>query len=366
MTPSERYQADLHRDDFSQDSAQAQAVIHLQRLFDDLTRPVQEPPRLNFWKKLTGQQPAQPISVRGLYLWGGVGRGKTYLMDVFYQSLPFDNKLRVHFHHFMQRVQADLQALKGQVDPLKKVAATLAKEARVICFDEFFVSDITDAMILGTLFEYLFAEGTVLVATSNIVPDQLYRNGLQRARFIPAIELIKRHCEVVNVDSGVDYRLRTLQQANLYHWPLNTAANTALTDYFNRLNAGETRWDHAICVNHRSLTALAEGAGVLYIDYQQLCCTARSQLDYIELARRYHTVIVANVSAMGADSEDAARRFIALIDEFYERQVKIIMSAAVPMNKLYGQGRLSFEFQRCLSRLIEMQSYEYLAREHLA
>lgn len=366
MSPSARYQVDLQRADFIEDGAQQLAVRHLQRLFDELLLPVATMPKANFWQKITGQHPEPPPTINGLYFWGGVGRGKTYLMDTFYDCLPFDNKLRVHFHHFMQRIHTDLQQLKGQVDPLKVVAANLVQQTRIICFDEFFVTDITDAMILGTLFEYLFAEGMILVATSNIPPDDLYRNGLQRARFLPAIDLIKRHCDVVNVDSGVDYRLRTLQQANLYHWPITAEASASLTEYFADLSGGEARWEQEISVNNRALQTIAESEDVLYMDYEELCCTPRSQLDYIELAHRYQTVIMANVVAMGPETSDATRRFIALVDEFYERRVKLIVSASVPMNKLYQSGRLEFEFQRTLSRLIEMQSQEYLVQEHLA
>ena len=369
MSPSERYQADLRQPDFIHDSAQALAVRHLQRLFDDLLQPVPSAAQPSFWQKLTGQEPKPAVAITGLYFWGGVGRGKTYLMDTFYDCLPFENKLRIHFHHFMQRVHTELQSLKGQADPLKEVAANLAKETRIICFDEFFVSDITDAMILSTLFECLFELGVILVATSNIPPDDLYRNGLQRARFLPTIALIKQHCSIVNVDSGVDYRLRTLQQANLYHWPLSAEVTGELTQYFADLSGsergGEARWEQAVSVNHRSLMTIAESADVLYIEYEELCCTPRSQQDYIELAHRYHTVIMANVTAMGPETSDAARRFIALVDEFYERRVKLIISAAVPMADLYSSGRLEFEFQRCLSRLIEMQSHEYLSQEHL-
>ncbi|PSJ46697.1 cell division protein ZapE [Zobellella endophytica] len=363
MTPSKKYQADLSRTDFVRDAAQANAVAQLQRLYDELMTP-REPPRLNLWQKLTGKQ-APPPGIRGLYFWGGVGRGKTYLVDTFYDCLPFDNKLRVHFHRFMVRVHDELKTLKGQSDPLKIVAERLARDARVICFDEFFVSDITDAMILGTLFQYLFGHGVILVATSNIPPDELYRNGLQRARFLPAIALIKANCEVVNVDSGIDYRLRTLEQAEIYHAPLDAQARTNLEQYFARLTNEPGNWGGTIEINHRRLKTVAEGDGVLYIEFQELCCTPRSQLDYIELARCYHSVLLANVVPMGLDSDDAARRFIAMVDEFYERHVKLIISAAVPMEQLYGQGRLSFEFRRCLSRLTEMQSHEYLAREHL-
>ncbi|GGB36561.1 cell division protein ZapE [Oceanisphaera marina] len=365
MTPSKQYQADLSRDDFVHDSAQANAVAHLQRLFDELLAQPPAAPKPSFWQRLTGHVSQPEHSIQGLYFWGGVGRGKTYLMDTFYRCLPFDNKLRIHFHRFMLRVHDELQSLKGQVDPLKQVAERLASQTKIICFDEFFVSDITDAMILGTLFDYLFERGVILVATSNIPPDELYRNGLQRARFLPAIELIKQHCEVVNVDSGVDHRLRTLTQAEIYHSPLDAQARLNLDNYFSRLSSGSGEWEREIEVNHRSLPTLASGEGVLYIDFQQLCCTARSQHDYIELAQRYHTVLLANVQTMGQDCDDAARRFIAMVDEFYERHVNLIISAAVPMGQLYGQGRLEFEFKRCLSRLTEMQSHEYLAREHL-
>ncbi|NHI01174.1 cell division protein ZapE [Oceanimonas sp. MB9] len=365
MTPSSKYQADLTRPDFVHDPAQAEAVSHLQRLYDELTAPPAVTPRPSLWQRLTGRAEAPAATIRGLYFWGGVGRGKTYLVDTFYDCLPFERKLRVHFHRFMVRVHDELQSLKGQADPLKIVAERLARDARVICFDEFFVSDITDAMILGTLFEYLFGHGVILVATSNIPPDQLYRNGLQRARFLPAIALIKANCDIVNVDSGTDYRLRTLQQAEIYHHPLDAQASANLEQYFARLCNEPGRWGADIEVNHRRLSTIAEGDGVLYIGFDALCQTARSQLDYIELARCYHTVLLAEVQPMDGNTDDAARRFIAMVDEFYERHVKLIISAAVPMTDLYGEGRLNFEFRRCLSRLTEMQSHEYLAREHL-
>ncbi|ART80824.1 cell division protein ZapE [Oceanisphaera avium] len=366
MSPQQRYQADLARPDFMQDDTQALAVQHLQRLFNDLQKPQPVAPKASFWQKITQQSPPRPQPVQGVYLWGGVGRGKTYLMDTFYDCLPFPNKLRVHFHHFMQQVHQDLTELQGQADPLQAVAAQIAARTRIICFDEFFVSDITDAMILGTLFEYLFAESITLVATSNIPPDDLYRHGLQRSRFLPAIALIKQHCAVFNVDSGVDYRLRTLQQANLYHWPLNAEAEAALAQYFAQLSSGDISWEEEIVINHRPLVTLARSEGVLYIEYEELCCTPRSANDYIELARRYHTVLLANVVSMDAQSSDAARRFIALVDEFYEKRVTLIISAAVPMAELYQGGQLEFEFKRTLSRLIEMQSHEYLAREPLS
>lgn len=216
MTPLARYKADLARPDFFHDPAQEEAVRHLQRLYDDLVASDQTRPGL--LGKLLKKKP-EPI--KGLYFWGGVGRGKTYLVDTFFEALPFEQKMRTHFHRFMQRVHHELEKLKGEKNPLTIIARQFADEARVICFDEFFVSDITDAMILGTLMEELFSNGVTLVATSNIVPDGLYKDGLQRARFLPAIALLNSHTEVVNVDNGVDYRLRALEQAELYHWPLD-------------------------------------------------------------------------------------------------------------------------------------------------
>lgn len=364
MTPLEKYQLDLKQDDFHYDAAQEMAVKELQRLYDELTQPKKK----LTWRvkiKATFGKGMQKPSIQGLYFWGGVGRGKTYLVDTFYDCLPFEKKLRIHFHRFMHRVHQELKPLAGQSDPLKTIAAKLAKEARVICFDEFFVSDITDAMILGKLFEYLFGHGIVLVATSNIIPDELYRNGLQRARFLPAIDLINQNTRVVNVDSGVDYRLRTLEQAEIYHHPLDEQANKNLHRYFAQLapEVGQENCD--VEIEGRKIPVLRDADGVLMVEFEALCDGPRSQTDYIEISRIYHTVLLANVVQMGQDSDDVARRFIAMVDEFYERHVKLIISAAVPMESLYSDGRLSFEFKRCLSRLQEMQSHEYLARQHL-
>ncbi len=367
LSPIEKYQQDLMRDDFLYDEAQENAVRHLQRLYEDLQNkplPVTGFKKvLNRWKKVYGKAESKPI--KGLYFWGGVGRGKTYLVDTFYESLPFDNKMRVHFHRFMHRVHQELKTLAGQSDPLKIIAKRFADETCIICFDEFFVSDITDAMILGTLFQELFAHKVTLVATSNIIPDELYKNGLQRARFIPAITLIKEHCEVINVDSGVDYRLRTLEQAEIYHYPLDQQAEINLTKYFQQLATDVEQKNNTIEINNRLVPVIAVADGVVHFDFSILCESARSQSDYMEISRLYHTVLLANVKQMNADSDDTARRFIALVDEFYERHVKLIISAEVALAELYQNGRLSFEFKRCLSRLQEMQSHDYLASEHL-
>ena len=367
LSPIEKYQQDLTKDDFLFDAAQENAVKHLQRLYEDLqTKPLEVSSFkkvLNSWKKVYKKQEEKPI--KGLYFWGGVGRGKTYLVDTFYDCLPFDNKMRVHFHRFMHRVHQELKGLTGQSDPLKIIAKKFASETRIICFDEFFVSDITDAMILGSRFEELFAHQVILVATSNIIPDELYRNGLQRERFLPAIKLINEYTEIVNVDSGVDYRLRTLEQAEIYHYPLDQQANDNLHHYFKQLacDVGKTGVD--IEINNRQLATVRVADGIVYFDFTVLCESARSQSDYMEISQLYHTVLMSNVKQMGRDSDDSTRRFIALVDEFYERNVKLILSAEMPLEELYSGGNLAFEFKRCLSRLQEMQSHDYLASEHL-
>lgn len=300
----------------------------------------------------------------GLYLWGGVGRGKTYLVDAFYDCLPFKRKMRVHFHRFMQRVHLELGSLEGEKNPLEIVADKLSQEARVICFDEFFVTDIADAMILGGLMEGLFARGVTLVATSNIEPVHLYENGLQRQRFLPAIALVEKYTKVVNVDAGVDYRLRTLQQAELYHSPLDEGADRSLQDSFTRLAPEVGKHWERLEINGRYLTCRCVADDVVWFDFAELCDGPRSQNDYIELARIFHAVLISGVPEFVPDHNDQARRFINLVDEFYDRNVKLVLAAAKPLLELYGGGQLEFEFQRTVSRLQEMQSYEYLAREH--
>ena len=362
MTPLARYQEDLKRPDFFHDAAQEIAVRHLQRLYDDLVAAHKRKPGLlgSLFSKKT-QDP-----VKGLYFWGGVGRGKTYLVDTFFDALPFKEKTRTHFHRFMKRVHEELRTLKGEKNPLPLVAKRFAAETRVICFDEFFVSDITDAMILAGLLEELFKNGVTLVATSNIVPDGLYKDGLQRARFLPAIALVKLHTEVVNVDSGVDYRLRALEQAELYHWPLDAAAEDSLSKSFSSLlpEHCQIELDEDLMIENRAIQARKVGDDVAWFEFRELCDGPRSQNDYIELGKIFHAVLISNVEQMGVSKDDMARRFINLVDEFYDRNVKLIISAEVELKDLYTGGRLEFEFQRTLSRLLEMQSHEFLSRPH--
>lgn len=367
MSPLEKYEHDLKHNGFQKDVAQRNAIEALDALYHQYLNYCAQPePQLTRWQKLLGKQPQGKQPPKGLYFWGGVGRGKTYLMDTFFEALSTQRKMRVHFHRFMYRVHDELKRLGDVENPLEKVADVFKAEADIVCFDEFFVSDITDAMILGTLMQEMFKRKMILVATSNIVPQELYRNGLQRARFLPAIALIEQHCVVLNVDSGIDYRLRTLEQAEIYHYPLDAQANLNLNHYYQQLvGEGKARLN-SIEINHRHIEVIEASDGVLHATFAQLCQTARSQNDYIELSKIYHTVLLADVPQMDNKIDDAARRFIALVDEFYERHVKLILSAEVALELLYVQGRLEFEFKRCQSRLVEMQSHEYLAKEHLA
>ncbi len=375
-TPLSRYRADLERPDFHHDASQEKAVGHLQRLHDELLACPRTAPRARVeanglksrMASLFGRrrEPAEPVlpDVQGLYLWGGVGRGKTYLVDAFYETLPFSEKMRTHFHRFMQRVHNELDHYRGEKNPLMLVAAKFASEARVICFDEFFVKDITDAMILANLLEALFERGVVLVATSNIVPDDLYKDGLQRERFLPAIDLLNRHCRVVNIDSGIDYRLRALEKAEIFHSPLDEAAKRELARSFRDISGHEGEEKAPIEINHRVLHARRLHDDVVWFDFRELCDGPRSQNDYIELAREFHSVLLSNVRRMDGATDDQARRFINMVDEFYDRGVKLLISAEVPAEQLYRGGRLDFEFQRTLSRLQEMQSLEYLGLPH--
>jgi len=361
-TPLYRYMRDLQKDGFSADNAQRAAVERLQRLFDELVLQNQRQPGLFSWLPWAHK----PEAPRGVYLWGGVGRGKTYLMDLFFETLPFPRKMRTHFHRFMRRVHAELTALKGQKNPLEKVADALAAEALVICFDEFFVSDITDAMILGNLLKALFERGVTLVATSNIQPDGLYKDGLQRERFIPAIKLLNQYLEVLNVDGGVDYRLRALVKADLFHSPLSDASEQALDICFHRLvpDSSIIHRDVTLEVEGRKMHARCEADDVIWFDFAALCDGPRSQNDYIVLAKEYHAVLVSGVPQFAGKNDDQARRFIYMVDEFYDRRVKLVLSAASPIADLYKEGKLGFEFQRTVSRLLEMQSEEYLAQPH--
>ena len=373
LSPTSRYLSSLKEGSHQPDDVQREAVSRLDTIYQELQNKPSAAPqtggglRAKFGKLLGKREPvAETAAVRGLYMWGGVGRGKTWLMDLFYQSLPGERKQRLHFHRFMLRVHEELTSLQGYSDPLEIVADRFKAETDVLCFDEFFVSDFTDAMLLGGLMKALFARGITLVATSNIPPDELYRNGLQRARFLPAIDAIKQHCDVMNVDAGIDYRLRTLTQAHLWLSPLNAETQQQMDKLWLALAGAKREQMPTLEINHRPLPTLGVENQTLAASFATLCVDARSQHDYIALSRLFHTVMLFDVPVMTGLMESEARRFIALVDEFYERHVKLVVSAAVPLYEIYQGERLKFEFQRCLSRLQEIQSEEYLKREHLA
>jgi cell division protein ZapE len=365
MSPEDRYNALRDVPGFVDDPAQRVVVRRLTALTDALAaRDARRVGRLQSWWRRLSDRPLQPV--RGIYLWGGVGRGKTFLMDLFFESLPFPDKLRLHFHRFMQRVHRDLTRYSGIASPLEAVAEDIATEARVLCFDEFHVSDIGDAMILGELFRALFRRGVTLVATSNQAPKELYPNGLQRGRFLPAIALLETHTDVVHLDSAVDYRLRVLERAEIYHYPLDAAADQSLSASFRALapDGAAIQSDTALEVEGRLIRCRKNADDVAWFDFPALCDGPRSQADYIELAREYHAVLVSGVPVFSRAMEDQARRFISLVDEFYDRNVKLILSAAAPVDELYQGERLTFEFARTRSRLLEMQSHAYLERTH--
>ena len=365
-TPLEHYLSDLQREDFSEDEAQRRAIVRLDELYRQLVNPpgagLLSRMRNSVFDRGTAREP-----IRGLYLWGGVGRGKTYLMDTFFESLPFEQKMRLHFHRFMRRVHAGLKTYDGEKNPLEKVADGIASEARVLCFDEFFVMDITDAMLLANMLRALFERGVTLVTTSNIVPDDLYKDGLQRSQFLPAIDLLKIHTEVVNIDGDIDYRLRTLERLELYHCPWDSQAESIMNNSFERLvpDKDEIQRDTGLEIEGREINVVAVAEDVIWFDFYALCDGPRSQNDYIELACEFHSVLVGNIPVF-SKRDDLARRFINLVDEFYDRSVNLILGAEVELAKLYASGRLSFEFQRTQSRLLEMQSSEYLGGEHKA
>jgi cell division protein ZapE len=364
MTPLEHYNLKLKEQGFEKDPAQACAVKFLDELYHQLNkRPL---PSSGLWSELKKQLGIQPSAIKGLYLWGGVGRGKTWLMDIFFTSLPSDSKMRLHFHHFMQAVHDELTLLEGHKNPLKLVARNFAKQASVICLDEFHVSDITDAMLLYGLLDALFKEGITLISTSNLKPDDLYKHGLQRDRFLPAIELIKQHTHDINVDGDTDHRLRLLEKAETWYITVDDSTEQVIKARFEQMAPCDVVKNEILHINYRDIRTLYRADDVVWFDFNILCSSPRSSADYIEIARQFHTIFISHIPAMDESIDDKARRFINLIDEFYDRNIKLIVSADTLPNELYSGKQLEFEFQRTTSRLIEMRSHEYLARPHKA
>ncbi len=364
LTPEARYRALVDAGKIKPDPAQREVLRYLQAL----SQALPDAPRYGALDRLLlrirpGHTAIEPL--RGLYLWGGVGRGKTFLVDLFHACLPAGTGLRTHFHRFMFGIHEQLKRLDHVESPLDRVADRLARQVRIICFDEFFVSDIADAMILGNLFAGLFQRGVSLVATSNVAPRDLYRDGLQRSRFLPTIDLIEQHTDVVHLQNTTDYRLRALEQAEIYHSPLDHEADHNLLRSFNAIAPDTGRDDMTLKLNGRSLATRRLADGVVWFDFAEICGGPRNAADYIEIARCFHTVLVSGVPVLTGETENEARRFISLVDEFYDRNVKLILSAATALTTLYRGRRLEFEFRRTESRLTEMQSHDYLAREHL-
>lgn len=357
LSPAARYQQALDSGQFSPDVEQAKAVETLEQVWQELLQRYKASKK-SFRRFRRSQSP------KGVYMWGGVGRGKTWLMDQFYDSVPFRRKTRMHFHHFMQHVHQELNKLTGQRNPLDIVADQIYRDAVVICFDEFFVSNVTDAMILGDLFQKLFQRGITLVATSNIAPDGLYKNGIHRDRFLPTIELVKLHCTILNVDSGVDYRLRVLKQSQLFKAPLNREHNLWIEERFAALTHSQTISHDPIEINGRVVNTRAHTEDVLWCDFSELCLKPRSPADFIEIANTFNTVLVSNVPHLTDQLNDGTRRFIYLVDEFYDRRVKLILTSEDSIIHVYQGERLAFEIERTRSRLLEMQSEDYLNTAH--
>lgn len=358
--PSARYAEGVARGDWNDDPAQHGALRELDCLHAILSAPQ---PRKGLLDALFGK-PVTP-SPNGLYLWGGVGRGKTFLIDLFHSGLPIREKRRTHFHRFMREVHERLRAHAGERDPLAAIAREWRTSLRVLVLDEFFVSDIGDAMLLGRLLERLFEEGIILVTSSNAAPSDLYRDGLQRARFLPAIALIERHCNVVHLDSPNDYRLRALTRSPVYRAPLDADSDVWLESRWHELHGDDGHRDAGIDIDGRRIAVRARTKGMAWFDFGELCEGPRGSADYIEIATEFHTVLLGGIPAFDAQNDDAARRFVTLIDELYDRRVNLVCSADAAPHALYRGERLAAAFERTASRLIEMQSAEYLALEHL-
>lgn len=364
-TLRELYDRQLRARGYSADAAQLKAIDCLEDLRNRLAaggRAAAHPIAARLLHPLT-RRATRPQ--RGIYLWGPVGRGKTWLMDLFFQSLPFPERRRRHFHRFMHDVHAELNTLRNRDEPLEIIAEHLACHTRILCFDELFVADIADAMILAGLFAGLFRRGVTLVATSNVPPRELYANGLQRQRFLPAIDLLERHTKVLAVDGARDYRLRQLTQAGTYLDCADPGSEQRLRALFADLAQHADSSDGTLEINGRSIPVVRQSDSVVWFDFEALCAGPRSQEDYIEIARLYSAVVLSGVPRLDSTHADEARRFIALIDELYDRRVKLVISAIGPPQTLYRGERLRSEFQRTVSRLVEMQSAEYLAREHM-
>jgi len=356
VSVKQAYEAELVARGYTSDPAQLRAVDALDRCANEWAAYKEQ--RSNSFKKLIHH----PDTPRGVYMYGGVGRGKSFLMDCFYNAVPIKRKTRLHFHEFMREVHRELRDLAGTVNPLDELGKRMAKRYKLICFDEFHVAEITDALILHRLLSALFDNGVGFVTTSNFKPDDLYPGGMHRDRILPAISLLNEHLEVLSVDNGTDYRRRTMELVNLYHTPLGVEADLEMTDAFNRL-AESQDGNPVLQIESRQIQARRKAGGLVWFDFKTLCGGPRSQNDYLEIATQFHTVLLSDVPVMPPRMASEARRFTWLIDVLYDRRVKLIMSAEAAPEALYTEGPLAHEFPRTISRLKEMQSAEFLALE---
>ena len=353
LTPEQQYQHDLQDPSFHDDPDQAEAIRALQSLYQQLTCQAES---LNSWQKLFKKRKV----IKGLYLWGGVGTGKSYLMNTFYNCLSFPQKKRLHFHEFMRQVHHDLKQLQGQKNPLDSIAKNWAKQCYVLCFDEFYVKDIADAMLLGNLLTALFAQGVCLVATSNRQPDDLYERGLQRQRFLPAIKILLRHVKVLKVDNEIDYRLQRIKPADVYFTPLNEQAEQNMLQSFHYYAGNNRQSGQDIIVNNRVIPSLCVAEKIVWFDFAALCEQPLGSEDYLQLAEKFPMIMLSHVPAFKGNAHDSAVRFINLIDVLYDRHILLIVSAQTSIAKLYQDQQWAFEFERTKSRLLEMSSEHYM------
>ncbi|HSW71530.1 MAG TPA: cell division protein ZapE [Gammaproteobacteria bacterium] len=355
MTPIAYYHSHCLTGQITEDKQQLRALQHLEKVYQDLLKETLR--RAGLFAVLR-----KPKLVKGFYLWGGVGIGKTFLMDCFYHSLPFIKKRRMHFHQFMSYVHAELKKQQGKKDPLQCIADELAEQTLVLCFDEFYVSDITDAMLLGRLLEALFSRGVCLVATANVAPDELYKNGLQRQHFLPTIALLKKKVEIFHLKGEVDYRLRHLKHAGVFYIPNDEAAQDNLEKSFSLLTNNTSVSTAGIELYDRSIPVIKRAKEVIWFDFKVICGVPRSQEDYLALVKKYSTILISNVPILPANSRDKISLFIKLVDVLYDARIRLVLSAEGTMDKIYSEGRLRFEYTRTLSRLIEMQSETYFLK----
>ncbi|MFK7794267.1 MAG: cell division protein ZapE [Gammaproteobacteria bacterium] len=363
--PKKRYQAALEANELNYDKMQMNVVEQLDSLHSQISSQSSSHDQSlgNKFTNIFRRNKRQQNRAQGLYIWGSVGRGKTYLMDIFYDCLPEENKLRLHFHRFMQEIHHQLGQIKNEEDPLQIVAESFKQRTNVICLDELFVSDIGDAMILAGLLDAFFSQGITLVTTSNCHPDDLYKGGLQRQKFLPAIELIKQQTNVIELGGNTDHRLEYLEHADIYHHPLDENAHQVMKNNFMHISPVQGVENEFLSIEGRNIQTIRCADGTLWLCFNDLCGGPRSAADYIEIARCFNTVLISNIPVL-TNNDDLARRFITAIDEFYDRSVKVVISAEASVHDLYKGKRLSFEFQRTVSRLLEMRSHDYLARPH--